>query len=109
MKPVIDVVDSALRETALQVIVYSGQLDLICDTKGTMDWVQKLTWSGLGNYNGANRRPFTKATDGQTEMFVKAYNRFKFYWVLGGGHAVAHDVGETAYRMFVRIIEDMDV
>jgi len=109
MKPVVDVVDSALKETSLQVIVYQGQLDLICDTKGAMDWVQKLTWSGLGNYNNAIRRPFTKPEDGQTDMFVKAFNRFKFYWVLGGGHAIAHDVGETAFRMFERIIEDKDV
>jgi serine carboxypeptidase 1 len=108
MKPVVDVVDSALRETGLQVIVYQGQLDLICDTKGTMDWVQQLTWDQLGNYNGAIRRALTKATDGQTEIFVKAFNRFKFYWVLGGGHAIAADVGDTAYRMFERILANVD-
>jgi len=108
MKPVVDVVDSALRDTTLQTIVYQGQLDLICDTKGTMDWVQQLKWSGLGGYNGAPRKPFVRETDKQTEMYVKAYNRFKFYWLLYGGHSIAKDNGETALKMFTRIIENLD-
>jgi len=109
MKPVVHVVDSALKETGLRVIVYQGQLDLICDTKGAMDWVQQFTWDQLGNYNGATRRAFTKPEDGQTDMFVKAFNRFKFYWVLGGGHAIAADCPMTAYRMFDRILNNLDV
>jgi len=109
MKPVTSVVDSALKETTLQVIVYSGQLDLICDTKASMDFVQQLTWDGLSNYNGARRLAFERASDRQTEMYVKAHDRFKFYWVLGAGHAVAKDNGETALRMFKRIIENTDV
>jgi len=109
MKPVVSVVDSALKDTTLQTIVYSGQLDLICDTKATMDWVKQLTWEGLGNYNGARREAFERASDRQTEMYVKAHDRFKFYWVLGGGHAIAKDNGETALRMFKRIIENTDV
>jgi len=109
MKPVVSVVDSALKDTALQVVVYQGQLDLICDTKGAMDWVQQLTWSQLGNYNTATRKAFIKETDGQTELYVKAFNRFKFYWLLLGGHAVAADNGPTSYRMLERILGEMDV
>jgi len=109
MKPVVSVVDSALSTTALNVIIYQGQLDLICDTMGTMDWVQQLTWNQLGNYNGATRKAFERDTDGQTEMYVKAFNRFKFYWVLEGGHSIAKDNGPTAYKMFERILGNMDV
>jgi serine carboxypeptidase 1 len=109
MKPVIYSVDSALKETALRVIVYQGQLDLICDNVGAMDWVDQLTWDQMGNYHGAVRRAFTKPEDGQTDMFVKAFNRFKFYWVLGAGHAVPKDNGWTAYRMLERILADLDV
>jgi len=109
MKPVVDVVDSALKDTDLRVIVYQGQLDLICLTKGAMDWVSQLTWDRMPNYYGATRKPFVNPADGQTEMYVKAFNRFKFYWVLAAGHAVPKDNGEAAFRMLERILADIDV
>jgi len=109
MKPVVDVVDSALKETALQVIVYQGQLDLICDTKGSLDFVQQFTWPQLPNYNSATRRPFLDPRDNQTYMFVKSFNRFKFYWVLAAGHAVPKDNGDAAYLMLERILANSDV
>jgi len=109
MKPVVDVVDDALINTTLQVIVYQGQLDLICDTAGAMDWVKQLKWPNIGDYYAANRQWFVDAATKQTEMYVKAYDRFKFYWVLAAGHATPKDNGETAYRMLQRIIGNLDV
>ena len=40
-----------------QVVVYSGQMDLIVDTMGTNAWVQKLKWSGVSQWNAARRVP----------------------------------------------------
>jgi serine carboxypeptidase 1 len=108
MKPVVSVVDDALANTTLHVIVYQGQLDLICDTVGTMDWVQKLSWGNLNDYNTADRQWFVNEATVQTEMYVKAYERFKFYWVLAAGHAVPKDNGETALRMLNRILDNLD-
>jgi serine carboxypeptidase 1 len=109
MKPVIATVDEVLMTTNLQVVVYEGQLDLICDTLGVMQWVQKLTWSNLANYNNATRQWFVNQDTRQTEMFVKAHNQFKFYWVLDAGHSVPKDNGNTAYRMMERILGNTDV
>ena len=55
-----------------------------------MDWVQQLKWANIGDYYAANRQWFVNAATEQTEMYVKAHDRFKFYWVLGAGHAVSH-------------------
>jgi serine carboxypeptidase 1 len=109
MKPVIATVDEVLQTTNLQVVVYEGQLDLICDTLGVMQWVQKLTWPNLANYNNATRQWFVNQDTRQTEMFVKAHNQFKFYWVLDAGHSVPKDNGNTAYRMMERILGNTDV
>lgn len=54
-----------------------------------MDWVQKLTWNELSKFNNATRQPFVDDATRQTDMYVKAHDRFKFYWVLGAGHAVS--------------------
>lgn len=107
MKPVIAEVDAALANTTLQVIVYQGQLDLICDTAGALDWVQKLKWKNLGDYNSARRKWFVNSQR-QNDLYVKAYDKFKFYWVLAAGHAAPKDNGETSYRMLQRILDDKD-
>ncbi|KAK2170941.1 hypothetical protein NP493_1124g00036 [Ridgeia piscesae] len=89
MKNVINIVDELLKTTHLDIVVYQGQLDLICDTKGAMDWVQRLTWDGLDYYNNAPRTPLLTPSTGQTEAFVKAHDNFRFYWMLQAGHSVS--------------------
>jgi len=56
---------------------------------GAMNWVQRMTsWSKLDDYNNANRTWFVNAVSRNTEIYVKEFDRFHFYWVLGGGHSV---------------------
>jgi serine carboxypeptidase 1 len=40
MKPVIQIVEKLLNETSVEVVVYTGQLDLICSTPATIKWVK---------------------------------------------------------------------
>jgi len=108
MKDVLDDVDWLLNNTDLHVITYQGQLDLICDTKGSLDWVQRLQWPGLPHYNAATVRAFVEPNDGQTDTYVKAYDKFKFYWNLRAGHAVPADMPDAALRMLNRILDDLD-
>ena len=55
-----------------------------------MNWVQRMTkWRNLQNYNNANRTWFVNDVSRDTEMYVKEFDRFHFYWVLGGGHSVS--------------------
>ena len=55
-----------------------------------MNWVQKMTsWSQLDDYNNATRMWFVNDVSRDTEMYVKEFDRFHFYWVLGGGHSVS--------------------
>ena len=53
-----------------------------------MRWVQTLTWPGLDGYNSADRLTLLDPDTQLTEAFVKAHDRLKFYWILGGGHSV---------------------
>jgi hypothetical protein len=56
---------------------------------GALNWVQQLKWDGLNDYNSADRQWFVDDSTKQVEMYVKANDRFKFYWVLAAGHAVS--------------------
>ncbi|KAB1227374.1 Serine carboxypeptidase-like 51 [Morella rubra] len=67
MKPRIAEVDELLAK-GVNVTVYNGQLDVICATKGTEAWIEKLNWS--------------------TKGFTKSYKNLHFYWILGAGHFV---------------------
>jgi len=54
-----------------------------------MNWVQRMTsWSQLNDYNNANRSWFVNDITNYPEMYLKEFDRFHFYWVLGGGHSV---------------------
>lgn len=46
MKPVVEMVEKVLNETSVKVNVYSGQLDLICSTPGTIAWINRMFWDG---------------------------------------------------------------
>lgn len=104
MKPRIKEVDELLAK-GVNVTVYNGQLDLICSTKGTEAWVEKLRWEGLKSFLNLNRTSLycgdpTKVTRG----FSKSYNNLNFYWILNAGHFVPVDQPCLALKMIGDII-----
>jgi len=104
MKPRIQEVGQLL-ELGVNITIYNGQLDLICATKGTMDWVQKLKWGGLNSFINSPRTPIYCSKEGQsgTQAFVKSYKNLKFYWILGAGHMVPIDNPCPALKMLADI------
>ncbi|KAF1882914.1 hypothetical protein Lal_00003096 [Lupinus albus] len=87
MKPRITEVDELLA-LGVNVTIYSGQLDLICATKGTEAWLKKLKWEGLPNFLVEDRSPLFCGSDKSTKGFYKSYKNLHFYWILGAGHFV---------------------
>ncbi|XP_011861108.1 PREDICTED: retinoid-inducible serine carboxypeptidase-like [Vollenhovia emeryi] len=89
MKPVIDTVERLLNETNLHVFVYTGHLDLIVDTPGTLLWVEKLKWKNADTWKNSVRSPLV-AKD-IVEGYFKAHDNFGMYWVNRAGHMVPKD------------------
>ncbi|XVE59464.1 hypothetical protein DITRI_Ditri05aG0048400 [Diplodiscus trichospermus] len=87
MKPRIAEVDELLSK-GVNVTIYSGQLDVICATKGTEAWVDKLNWEGLQDFLRQERTPLYCKDDQATKGFLKTYKNLQFYWILGAGHFV---------------------
>ncbi|PIK36944.1 putative retinoid-inducible serine carboxypeptidase [Apostichopus japonicus] len=102
MKSVQDIVDDLISNTSLEVVVYSGQLDLIVDSIGTEAWVNNLKWSGLSTWN-ATQWQSVKVNEQRTG-FYKTFKNFSFFWILKAGHMVPADAGETALKMVEMVI-----
>jgi serine carboxypeptidase 1 len=79
MKPVVEMVEKVLNETSVKVNVYSGQLDLICSTPGTISWVNRMNWGGKKQYASSPRDGI--GVNGILEGYVRKYGNFGMYWV----------------------------
>ena len=108
LKPVWHLVDEILKTSDVEIIVYSGQLDIICNTSGALRWMRRLTWPGKKMFDKAERKMLANPATKFPEMFVKSYGQLKMYWVLNSGHAVPHDAPEVALRMLNRILNGTD-
>ncbi|KAF4360307.1 hypothetical protein F8388_020598 [Cannabis sativa] len=102
MRPRIDEVDQLLAK-GVNVTIYSGQLDLICATKGTEAWVKKLKWEGLQIFLSKDRTPLYCGKGGPTKGFMSSHQNLHFYWILGAGHDVPADQPCVALDMLGHI------
>ncbi|XP_062172321.1 serine carboxypeptidase-like 51 [Alnus glutinosa] len=98
MKPRISEVDELLAK-GVNVTVYNGQLDLICATKGTQAWIEKLKWEGLHNFLSTVRTPLYCGGKRSTKGFTKSYKNLHLYWILGAGHFVPAEQPCVALNM----------
>ncbi|XP_034098407.2 retinoid-inducible serine carboxypeptidase-like isoform X7 [Drosophila albomicans] len=88
-KPGVDFVTRLLDETPIRVVVYSGTLDMIVSTPGTINWIDRMQWGSKKSYVDATRRPFL--VDGFIEGYEKQGGNFSMFWVLRAGHLVHQD------------------
>ena len=98
-KPSWQRVDDLLKNSDLDIVVYQGQLDVICNTAGTLGWIRRLTWPGLSGFRSAKRQTLYHPDTKAPQMFVKNYGHLTMYWVLDAGHVVPADTPEAALRI----------
>lgn len=106
MKDVVATVGQLL-SAGVNVTVYSGELDLIVDVLGTLQWINRLEWSGLNNFLNAPHVPLYPPSGEATQntgAFYQAFQNLHFYWILNAGHMVPSDAAEMAFTMLKRII-----
>ncbi|BFZ17204.1 hypothetical protein BsWGS_20243 [Bradybaena similaris] len=102
MKNVTATVNHLIQTTPLKVVVYSGQLDLICDVLGTEAWFSKLDIATA--FNKATRQLVACDKHPIACFYVKEVQTVQFYWILQAGHMVPSDNGSGALKMVNRII-----
>ena len=104
MRPVIKAVDYLIAN-GVKVVVYQGQLDILCNIGSAEKWIKKLKWSGLPGFYIATRKPlYVDGKTGQTQAFVKSFGNFNLYYILNAGLMVPLDNGPIALKMLEQII-----
>lgn len=96
-----------LLNNGVDVTVFQGQLDMICDTAGAEQWIGKLTWDHIQDWFVSRRDPLYVTSKGRdTQGFVKKYKNFQLFYIMNAGHMVPSDNGEMALKMMQMITPD---
>jgi len=87
-----------LLENGLEVLIYAGDVDYICNWLGNKMWVKALEWEGKEAFNAADDEPWTLST-GETAGRLRTYKNFQFLQVYNAGHMVPMDQPQAASEM----------
>jgi len=89
----------------IDVLIYAGDQDFICNWLGNEKWVQALEWAHKAEFNAAAKKPYVVsgkelgAKDGKEVGELQSYSNFHFLRVYQAGHMVPLDQPEAALGM----------
>jgi len=104
----IDVIESfryeipSLLNAGIRVVIYNGDLDLICNWVGGKMWADSMKWSGQRNFAAAPMKTWN--INGVPAGKSKTYNGFTFVKVNQAGHMVPHDQPANALQILKNIV-----
>ena len=87
-----------LLHDGLDVLIYAGDVDYICNWLGNKKWVKALEWDGKNEFNQAEDKPWNLTT-GENMGRLRAFKNFKFLQVYNAGHMVPMDQPQAASEM----------
>ncbi|XP_052200207.1 serine carboxypeptidase-like isoform X1 [Diospyros lotus] len=89
-----------LLEDGIQLLVYAGEYDLICNWLGNSRWVHAMKWTGQKEFVASPEVPF--AVDSSEAGILKSYGSLSFLKVHDAGHMVPMDQPKAALEMLKR-------
>eukprot|EP00927_Polykrikos_kofoidii_P069009 TRINITY_DN6439_c0_g1_i1.p1 TRINITY_DN6439_c0_g1~~TRINITY_DN6439_c0_g1_i1.p1 ORF type:complete len:505 (+),score=77.40 TRINITY_DN6439_c0_g1_i1:90-1517(+) len=81
----------------IQVLIYAGDVDYICNWLGNKKWTLGLEWPHKNDFNAAADEPFT--VDGKVAGRLRTASGFHFMQVYQAGHMVPMDQPAAAMQM----------
>lgn len=104
MKNLMPKVSWMLDNTDLEVLVYSGDKDWICNWRGGEAWTAATTWEHQEEFNQAGYETWTH--DGEAAGEMRQYGNLHFLRVYDAGHMVPMDQPKNALAMIDRMIKN---
>lgn len=86
-----------LLEDGIEVLVYAGEYDLICNWLGNSRWVHAMEWSGQKQFGASPTVPFV--VDGAEAGLLKSHGPLTFLKVHNAGHMVPMDQPKASLQM----------
>lgn len=93
----LEAVIPALLEDGINLLVYAGEYDLICNWLGNSKWVNAMPWSGQKAFDAAPTVPFS--VDGKEAGTIKSHGVLTFLKVHNAGHMVPMDQPNNSLQM----------
>lgn len=90
---------------SIRVMIYNGQLDVICGTPLTEAYVPTLAWPGQAGWIASTKNIWMSPVDGTVAGYVKAYANLVQVVVRGAGHILPFDQPARGLDMITRFIE----
>ncbi|KAF8046471.1 hypothetical protein N665_3663s0003 [Sinapis alba] len=87
----------ALVEDGINLLVYAGEYDFICNWLGNSRWVEQMNWSGQKEFGSAKTVPFI--VDGKEAGLMKNHGPLAFLKVHDAGHMVPMDQPKASLQM----------
>ncbi|EFH48286.1 hypothetical protein ARALYDRAFT_489152 [Arabidopsis lyrata subsp. lyrata] len=81
----------------INLLIYAGEYDLICNWLGNSRWVDQMNWSGQKGFGSAKNVPFL--VDGKEAGSLKNYGPLTFLKVHDAGHMVPMDQPKASLQM----------
>ncbi|KAL9280319.1 Serine carboxypeptidase-like 47 [Arabidopsis thaliana] len=81
----------------INLLVYAGEYDLICNWLGNSRWVDQMNWSGQKGFGSAKNVPFL--VDGKEAGLLKNHGPLTFLKVYNAGHMVPMDQPKASLQM----------
>jgi cathepsin A (carboxypeptidase C) len=85
-------------ESGIKVLVYSGDIDYICNWRGGEEWTNQLVWKHQEQFKHKNYRGWK--VNGENAGAIKRVDNLAFLRVANAGHMVPMDQAEAALHMF---------
>ncbi|KAL4442630.1 hypothetical protein ABPG74_007032 [Tetrahymena malaccensis] len=84
-------------EANIEVLIYSGDLDVMCNYLGGEQWTHNFEWKNKSQFQAAQYQNVT--LNGQVIGKVKSASNFAFHVVYEAGHMVPKDQPEAALQL----------
>jgi cathepsin A (carboxypeptidase C) len=94
---------SDLLEAGMDVLVYSGDKDFICNWRGGEAWTHEADWSGHEAFDNADYNDWM--VDGEAAGALKFYENLRFLRVFDAGHMVPMNQPKAALKMLADFIK----
>ena len=94
---------TSVLEAGVEVLVYSGDKDFVCNWRGGEAWTNAAEWHGQSDFNQQGYSKWSVNNEAAGEL--KYFENFKFLRVYDAGHMVPKDQPERSLEMLRQFIE----